>query len=116
MVLVDGNIDFLLSQCLPYVQRQEVVGILAHTESLPVIHQWLSVHHLWCPGSVHLYSCGSKSDLLTVARELYSTLRKFDETDVQIIFSEIVEETGVGEAVMNRLNKAAGGRIITQQK
>jgi L-threonylcarbamoyladenylate synthase len=48
----------------------------------------------------------------TVAAGLYSALRRFNELGVDIIFAEGLEEKGVGLAVMNRLKKAAGGRII----
>lgn len=48
----------------------------------------------------------------TVAAGLYSALRRFNELGVDIIFAEGLEEKGVGLAVMNRLKKAAGGRVI----
>jgi len=48
----------------------------------------------------------------TVAAELYSALRRFNEMGVDIIIAEGLEEKGVGLAVMNRLKKAAGGRIV----
>lgn len=56
--------------------------------------------------------CGSRSDLSTVARRLYGTLRTFDENGVEEIYSETFPAEGVGEAVMNRLRKAAGSRVI----
>ncbi|MBP7331541.1 MAG: threonylcarbamoyl-AMP synthase, partial [Firmicutes bacterium] len=43
---------------------------------------------------------------------LYSALRRFNELGVDVILAEGLEEKGVGLAVMNRLKKAAGGRII----
>jgi L-threonylcarbamoyladenylate synthase len=48
----------------------------------------------------------------TVAAGLYSALRRFNELGVDIILAEGLEEKGLGLAVMNRLKKAAGGRII----
>lgn len=48
----------------------------------------------------------------TVAAGLYSALRRFNELGVDVILAEGLEEKGVGLAVMNRLKKAAGGRII----
>lgn len=58
-------------------------------------------------------SCGSAADLGSVARDLYAVLRRFDELGVQFIVSPVFPRTGMGLAVMNRLEKAAGGRIIT---
>jgi L-threonylcarbamoyladenylate synthase len=57
-------------------------------------------------------SCGSSSELESVARELYSCLRQFDDHQVEFIVSEAFPTSGIGLAVMNRLEKAAGGRII----
>ncbi|NLU32385.1 MAG: hypothetical protein GXX04_07165, partial [Clostridiaceae bacterium] len=39
----------------------------------------------------------------------------FDELGVDIIFSETFPEEGIGLAIMNRLRKAASGRIIRVQ-
>lgn len=43
---------------------------------------------------------------------LYKVLRQFNASGVDIIFSETFPEKGVGEAVMNRLFKAAGHKVI----
>ena len=48
----------------------------------------------------------------TVAKELYSALREFDHKGVKVIYSESFSEGRDGEAVMNRLEKAAGQKII----
>ena len=47
-----------------------------------------------------------------IARNLFWALRRFDELNVDVIYSEAFSEEGVGQAVMNRLNKAAGHRTI----
>lgn len=46
------------------------------------------------------------------ARQLYAALRRFDEIGAEAIFAEALPETGIGRAVMNRLYKASGGRIL----
>ena len=55
---------------------------------------------------------GSLSDLSTVAKNLFESLRKCDDLGADIILAEAYEEKGVGAAIMNRLNKAAGFDII----
>jgi len=45
------------------------------------------------------------------ARRLYAALRRFDDAGTEVIFAEAMPETGIGRAVMNRLYKAAGGRV-----
>lgn len=60
-------------------------------------------------------SCGRKDDLHTVAHHLYDTLRAFDQADPDIIFAEVFPYTGIGVALMNRLEKAAGHKWIKQK-
>ena len=55
---------------------------------------------------------GSLSDLTTVAKNLFEALRKCDDLGADLILAEAYEKKGVGVAIMNRLNKAAGFDII----
>lgn len=48
----------------------------------------------------------------TAAQRLYEALRQFDDTDVEEIYVNRIEPTGVALAVYNRLYKAAGGKIV----
>jgi len=47
-----------------------------------------------------------------IARNLFKALRELDKSGVDIILAEGIEERGLGLAVMNRLKKAAGYRVI----
>jgi L-threonylcarbamoyladenylate synthase len=55
---------------------------------------------------------GSTKNLATIARNLFEGLRKCDDFGADLILAEGYEEKGVGIAIMNRLNKAAGFDII----
>jgi L-threonylcarbamoyladenylate synthase len=55
---------------------------------------------------------GSSKDLPAVARNLFEALRKCDDLKADLILAEAYKEEGVGLAIMNRLNKAAGFNII----
>jgi L-threonylcarbamoyladenylate synthase len=55
---------------------------------------------------------GSRYKPEDIAANLYTALRYFDDTPVDSIFAEGMEEEGIGLAVMNRMRKAAGYRII----
>lgn len=55
---------------------------------------------------------GTRQDEATIANHLYAVLREFDEENVDCILSEAFSENGIGDAVMNRLLKAAGYHII----
>ena len=56
-------------------------------------------------------SAGDRAEGTETARELYRILREFDEAEVDVIWSESFEDDGIGQAVMNRLLKAAGHRV-----
>ena len=53
------------------------------------------------------------ADKAAQARNVFDALRAFDSTDVPAIWSQCPDEGGIGLAVSNRLNKAAGFHIIT---
>ena len=57
-------------------------------------------------------SMGTRNDELSISSHLYSILREFDESDAEIIYSESFEEGAMGSAIMNRLLKAAGHKIV----
>ena len=55
---------------------------------------------------------GSRSDEDSIAAGLYGVLRDFDDIHVEYIFSESFEGDDLGQAIMNRLLKAAGYNLI----
>lgn len=59
-----------------------------------------------------LKSVGSRSDEVSIAKRLYRILREFDDENVTVIFSESFDTGGMGQAIMNRLLKAAGHQIL----
>ncbi len=57
---------------------------------------------------------GTRKDENTIAKALYRILREFDDEGVTVIYSESFGEpegSGIGQAIMNRLFKAAGHHI-----
>lgn len=56
---------------------------------------------------------GSREDPAAVASGLFNTLRAFDRHNVDVVLVESVPSQGIGLAIMNRLLRAAGGRVIT---
>jgi len=57
-------------------------------------------------------SVGSRGDLGSIARSLFACLREFDVEGVDIIVAEGVPLEGLGLAIMNRLRRAAGYKIV----
>ena len=61
-------------------------------------------------------SVGDREEEASVAAHLFGTLREFDSMGAEYIFGESFPEAGVGQAVMNRLMKAAGYRIVAVEE
>jgi L-threonylcarbamoyladenylate synthase len=57
-------------------------------------------------------SLGSRSNLATVAQNLFRLLREVDAEGVDVILAEGVSSDGLGLAVMNRLRKASAYHIV----
>lgn len=61
-------------------------------------------------------SMGKSADEEAAARCLFRILREFDEEHIEVMYAQSVPTKGVGQAVMNRLLKAAGHQIIYVRK
>ena len=57
-------------------------------------------------------SMGIRAKEETIAHNLYRVLREFDDLGVDYIVSEGFSRTQLGQAIMNRLTKAAGHKIV----
>ena len=80
--------------------KREKVGIIGTEETK---HRYLGYS---------IKSVGKRSDEDSIARTLYTILREFDDENVTVIYSESFSECAMGQAIMNRLLKAAGHQII----
>lgn len=96
----------LQTEAKRYAAMGKKVGILTteegqsfYTEKLP-------------KGQIIVEVCGTRERLETVAQNLYDRLRKFNETDVDVILAEVFPREEIGSAIMNRLEKAAGGKYL----
>lgn len=63
-------------------------------------------------GVGQIRSIGARGSQESVAHNLYALLREFDDLGVDYIFSESFPKDHLGQAIMNRLSKAAGYKII----
>ena len=76
------------------------VGVICTDES----------RHCYTDGAVR--SIGERKSQASVAHNLYALLREFDDFGVDYIFSESFPKDHLGQAIMNRLSKAAGYKIV----
>ena len=105
LVLVEGETEKVIAKVNQLTaERQRAgqkVGVLATDET----------ESAYCADFVK--SIGARSDEDAIARHLYSLLREFDELSVNTIYSESFATPRIGQAIMNRLLKAAGHQVIT---
>ena len=78
----------------------EKIGVIASTET--------AADYL---GGI-VRTIGSRSDELSISRHLFGILRDFDTLQVDRIYSESFETPQMGQAIMNRLMKAAGHQVM----
>lgn len=57
-------------------------------------------------------SMGARDDEDAIAQHLYKILRDFDEEQADVIYSESFATPRIGQAIMNRLLKAAGYQVL----
>jgi len=82
------------------LERGEKVGIIGTDETIRSYY-----------GS-SIKSVGPRNDEVSIAKHLYRILREFDDEDVTVIYSESFDAGGMGQAIMNRLLKAAGHQVL----
>lgn len=105
LVLVDGEeqrvvekINTLTTEAIAHGKK---VGVISTDETYSRYHEGIVV------------SIGARSDEDAIAQHLYMILREFDDMDVDIIYSESFATPRIGQAIMNRLLKAAGHQVIS---
>ncbi|MDE6761836.1 MAG: threonylcarbamoyl-AMP synthase [Lachnospiraceae bacterium] len=83
-------------------QKGFLVGIMAAEETL--------CHY---EGKADILICvGDRKEKNTIAAGLYAALREFDAAGAEYIYAESFQGEGLSYAIMNRLLKAAGQRVI----
>lgn len=104
LVIVEGEpqqvVNYINEQTMLHAQKGEKTGVIGTDET---IRQYTA-------DSVK--NAGARGDLLSAAQQLYTFLREFDDENIAYIYSEAFPTGGVGQAVMNRLLKAAGHQCI----
>jgi L-threonylcarbamoyladenylate synthase len=108
LVIVEGEplkvVSFINEQTRLHMEQNEKTGVIG-TQS-----------HIADYKADSIKNAGNADNPLEVSNRLYTFLREFDDEGVEYIYSESFgssfEDDGFGQAVMNRLLKAAGHKII----
>ncbi len=106
--IVDGAKEAVISAINAWTKEQKEqnkrVGVIG-TDETAALYQ----------GDLIL-SVGSREDEDEIARHMYRILRAFDESGVDVIYSESFATPRIGQAIMNRLLKAAGHQVLMVQQ
>lgn len=104
LTVVEGETEAVIAAVNRLAEEAEAegkkVGIIATDETMGRYEKGL------------VRSLGARSHEDEISMHLFEVLRSFDETDVDCIYSESFEDAAIGQAIMNRLLKAAGHRVI----
>lgn len=104
LIIIEGEadrvVDYINEQLRIYRKNGSKTGVIA-TDETATKYQADSVK-----------SAGKRKDEDQIAHQLFRILREFDDERVEIIYAESFEGRGVGQAIMNRLLKAAGHQVI----
>lgn len=105
LVIYEGNeagvVRAINEQARKECEAGEKVGILAADETASSYPYGI------------VRKIGSRREEEAIASHLFDCLREFDELGVTRIFSESFEDNPLGQAIMNRLLKAAGYQVVT---
>ena len=104
LAVVEGSTEAVIAAINQLAEEAEAegkrVGIIATDETKDRYPKGL------------VLSLGARKHEEEIAQHLFEVLRDFDETDVDCIYSEAFDEASIGPAIMNRLLKAAGHKVI----
>lgn len=107
LTIIQGDagkvVDYINTHARDAYAEGKKVGIIATDEAISA-YDVTNIHSI--------KSIGSRHDESTIAHRLYTILREFDDEDIEVIYSESFDVTGIGQAIMNRLLKAAGHQLI----
>ena len=104
MIIVDGNKDAV-------VEKINVLTAEAHAEGKKVAVIATEETKSEYASDVVL-NIGAREDEDSIARHMYKILRECDKLEVDVIFSESFKTPRIGQAIMNRLLKAAAHQVI----
>ena len=104
LVLVEGEQEAVVAKINALVREKQAAGLkvgVVATDETESLYQ-----------ADYVVTIGARSDEDAIARHLYKILREFDDWNVDAIYSESFSTPRIGQAIMNRLMKAAGHQVI----
>ena len=104
MVIVDGEPDAVVAKINALVEEQKCAGHRTAVIATEETRDRYRADHVLC--------IGSRTDEEEIARHLFDILRTCDSLEIDAIYSESFTTPRIGQAIMNRLLKAAAHQVI----
>lgn len=104
MIIVDGPQEQVIAKINSLVKNKKAAGDKVAVIATDETRDSYDADVILC--------MGSKLDEDAIARHLYKILRECDELSVNAIYSESFATPRIGQAIMNRMLKAAGHQVI----
>lgn len=104
LIIIEGESERVVKRIHELIQEKQEKG-----KKVAVIATEETKSHY--PANL-VYSIGSKQCEGSIASGLYNMLREMDHLGAEYIFAESFEDDSLGQAIMNRMLKAAGYRLI----
>lgn len=104
VIIVKGEKDKVIAKINELVREGQnlgkKIGVMATDETLSLFN------------ADTIFSVGTEKNPTTIAANLFEVLRKYDDEKVDIVYTLAFQTTGIGGAIMNRLEKSAGYHFI----
>ena len=104
LTIVSGEsadvVNYINGACAAAASEGKRTGVLCTQETI----QMYQADSIKC--------LGTRTDESTVAQGLYQILRECDDEGLEVMFAESFSTQGIGQAIMNRLLKAAGYQMV----
>jgi len=102
-------VDHMLIETSKKINEGKKVGLLVTNSTREYIKE-SRLFADYTGNNLKIVTFGDEPEI--IAKNLYASLRRFDKLEVSEIYAEAVPNVGIGEAIMNRMFKAAEGRVI----
>lgn len=104
LIIIEGETERVVKRIHELIREKQEIGkkvAVIATEETKALYP-----------SELVFSIGSKKCEGSIAAGLYDMLRKMDHLGAEYIFAESFEDDSLGQAIMNRMLKAAGYHLI----
>ena len=104
-----GNKNKVAEEILKHANEKAAQGFLT---GIITAEEHLKLYEGKTDENISVIALGNLEHPETIANHLFQVLREFDKQGAEFIYGEAFSEDHIGQAIMNRLTKAAGYQII----